>query len=300
MNGLLNVNKPSGMTSRRVVDIVARRAGTKRAGHAGTLDPLASGVLVICLGWATRLVAFLQDRPKTYLARFLLGRTSDTDDVTGELIEVPDAPKPPRAAVETALRAFVGEIMQVPPRFSAVHVAGRRAHKLARRGKPVQLEPRPVQVHRIDLIGYEFPELELEIECGSGTYIRSLARDLGNALGCGGVMSALVRQRSGDFSLATAATIEELATRPIAELLIPPLAAVADFPRYTCTPADLDQLTRGRPLLCPAEPPYPADAFVALLDAAGQLQAIAVFDAAEHLLRPRQVFLPGCSGKGAP
>jgi len=298
VNGLLNINKPSGMTSRRVVDIVARCAETKRVGHAGTLDPLASGVLVVCLGWATRLVSFIQDRRKTYRARFLLGHRSDTDDVTGALVEIPDAPRPTRAEVESALRAFVGQIMQIPPQFSAVHVAGRRAHNLARRGDPVALEPRPVQVHRIDLVGYEFPDLALEIECGSGTYIRSLARDLGKALGCGGVMSALVRTRAGEFSIESAVTIDDVAARPIAEVLIPPLAAVRDFPRYSCTPADLGQLTRGRPLLCPVESSYPPDVSVALVDACGQLQALAAYDAAEHVLRPRQVFLPGCSGNG--
>jgi len=296
MIGLLIVNKPSGMSSRRVVDIVARRAATKRVGHAGTLDPLASGVLVVCLGWATRLVPFIQDRRKNYRARFLLGRHSDTDDVTGEQREVPHAPRPTRAQVETALGAFVGEIMQVPPQFSAVHVGGRRAHEMARVGKTVPLEPRPIQIHSITLVEYEFPELVLEIECGSGTYIRSLARDLGDDLGCGAVLSELVRQRIGDFSLERAVTVDDLAIRPLAELLLPPLAAVADLPRHSFQPADADQLTRGRPLLCPPECRYPAGSDVALIDAAGQLQALAEHDAAEHVLRPRQVFLPGCSG----
>jgi tRNA pseudouridine55 synthase len=284
------------MTSRRVVDLVARCAGTKRVGHAGTLDPLASGVLVVCLGWATRLVPFVQDRPKTYRARFLLGQRSDTDDVTGELTTVPDAPRPARAAVEAALETFIGKILQVPPQFSAVHVAGNRAHKLARHGKQVPIEPRPVHIHRIDVITYEFPELSLEIECGSGTYIRAVARDLGNTLGCGGLMGALVRTRIGEFTVESAVAIEELTARPIAEMFIPPLAAVNDFPRYTCTPADLAQLTRGRPLVCSGGSSYPPDALVALLDPAGQLEALAAYDAAERLLRPRQVFLPGCSG----
>jgi tRNA pseudouridine55 synthase len=296
MVGLLNVNKPSGMSSRRVVDIVARRAGTKRVGHAGTLDPLASGVLVVCLGWATRLASFLQERRKTYRARFLLGRTSNTDDVTGVVTEVSDASRPTRIQVEDALQLFVGEIMQVPPQFSAVHVGGRRAHSIARRGKRVSLEPRPVEVYNIRLIGYEFPNVDVEIECGSGTYIRSIARDLGSALGCGGLMSALVREQIGDFSCATAVTIEEVSARPIADMLIPPLAAVAKLPRHTCTPIDCQQLIRGRPLLCPAEFQCPAGGLAALVDAAGQLQALAEHDVSQNLLRPRQVFLAGCSG----
>jgi tRNA pseudouridine55 synthase len=216
------------------------------------------------------------------------------------LTDVPDAPRPARGDVARALGAFVGDILQVPPQFSAVNVAGRRAHSLARRGKTVTLEPRQVRVHRIEMLSYEFPDLELEIECGSGTYVRAVARDLGNALGCGAVMSALIRQRIGDFSVESAVTTEELATRPVAEILIPPLAAVADFPRFSCAPADLDRLTRGRPLLCSARCAFPPDGTVALVDASGQLQALAVYDDAERLLRPRQVFLPGCSGNGPP
>jgi tRNA pseudouridine55 synthase len=296
MVGLLIVNKPSGMSSRRVVDIVARRAGTKRVGHAGTLDPLASGVLVVCLGWATRLVSFIQDRPKTYVARFLLGRRSDTDDVTGEQTEVCDAPQPTRADVEAALPMFVGEILQVPPQFSAVHVGGQRAHAMARLGKTVSLEPRPVQIHRMTLLRYEYPELELEIDCGSGTYIRSIARDLGNHLGCGALLGELVRQRIGEFSLANSVSIDDLSTLPMEELLRQPLEAVADLPRHNLRLLDCDQLVRGRALLCPAGCQHPAGSLVALVDEDGQLQALAEHDADQHLLRPRHVFLPGCSG----
>jgi tRNA pseudouridine55 synthase len=293
MLGLLNINKPSGMSSRRVVDIVARLAGTKRVGHAGTLDPLASGVLLVCLGWATRLVPFVQARLKTYSARFLLGKRSDTDDITGAIYEIAGAPRPARAEIESALRAFAGEIMQVPPQFSAVHVDGRRAHEHARRGKIVTLEPRPVHIHRLDLIGYEFPDLELEIECGSGTYIRSIARDLGDALGCGAIMSALVRERIGEFSIRSAISIDDLAARPVADLLLPPLAAVADLPRRLCTPADIEQLTRGRPLICQAEDLSPTGSLVALVDDAGRLQALAEYDSAAGHLHPRQVFGTG-------
>ena len=291
MHGLLNIHKPSGMTSRRVVDIVARLANTKRAGHAGTLDPLASGVLVVCVGWATRLVTFVQDRPKTYAARILLGKRSDTDDITGTITEVEEAPHPTREAVESALQSFTGTIMQVPPRYSAVHVAGRRAHKLARRGKTFSLEARPVDIHRLVLTGYSYPEIDVEIECGSGTYIRSIARDLGDALGCGGVMSALARRAIGGFTLAEAVSIEDLPSRPIEEFLLPPLAAVADLARWTCRPSDRAELVRGRPLAVLSEPPPPDDAMVALIDDAGLLVALAEYDSTEHLLRPRQVYL---------
>ena len=291
MHGLLNVHKPKGMTSRRVVDIVARRAQTRRTGHAGTLDPLASGVLVVCIGWTTRLVPLIQERSKTYSARFLLGRRSDTDDSTGQVVEASTARVPPREEVAQAISRFTGAIMQVPPQFSAVHVGGRRAHKLARRGRAVTLEPRPVEVHRIELVNYCFPEVELEIECGSGTYIRSIARDLGEALGCGGLMSALVRRAVGDFTLESAHSIEDLQTRPIEELLLPPLAAVAHLPRRLCTAGDREELLCGRSLVCPPEISHPDGTLFALVDDANQLLALAEHDSIEHRLRPHQVFI---------
>src|SRR5205823_5369805 len=204
-----------------------------------------------------------------YAARILLGKRSDTDDITGTITEVDQAPHPTRQAVESALQSFTGTIMQVPPRYSAVHVAGRRAHKLARRGKTFSLDARPVDIHRLVLTGYSYPEVEVEIECGSGTYIRSIARDLGDALGCGGLMSALVRRAIGDFTIATAIEIEELHSRPMSDLLLPPLAAVAHLPRWPCTTADREVLVRGRPLACPPDSLRPTGGLFALIDEAG-------------------------------
>ena len=291
MVGLLNINKPSGISSRRVVDVVARLAGTRRVGHAGTLDPLASGVLVVCVGWATRLVGFVQERQKVYRATFLLGRTSATDDVTSDLVEVPNSSRPTRLQVETALRTFVGQVKQVPPQFSAVHVDGKRAHKLARRGATVNIEPRMVFVHGIDLIEYDFPNLELRIECGSGTYVRSIGRDLGSALGCGAVISALVRQSIGEFSLETALGLDELQARPLSETMLPPLAAVGHLPRRTLSPCDREELLFGRAIAClPPEAGF-ASAAVALVDSAGRLQALAEHDPQQQVLRPRHVFI---------
>jgi tRNA pseudouridine55 synthase len=181
--------------------------------------------------------------------------------------------------------------MQVPPQFSAVHVDGRRAHQVARRGGTVAIEPRPVEVNRIEIVNYSFPELKLEIECGSGTYVRSIARDLGDALGCGGLMSALVRRAVGDFTIENAHSIDDIRTRPIEECLLPPLAAVAHLPRRLCTPADREELLCGRALFCPPESLPLTDSLFALVDDADQLLALAEHDPAEHRLRPRQVFL---------
>ena len=294
--GLLNINKPSGMTSRRVVDIVTRLAGTKRVGHAGTLDPLATGVLVVCLGWATRLVTFVQERPKAYSARFLLGRRSNTDDATGDVFETLGAVAPARAQIEELLQTFAGTIQQVPPQFSAVHVDGKRAHQVARKGKTVCIEPRPVTIHRIALVDYMYPQLDVDIECGSGTYVRSIGRDLGNALGCGAVMSALVRRSIGEFTLESAHTPEELGpekiTGKIVDFLLPPLRAVAHLPRFVCAPADRSELARGRQLPCAAIANWKIDLPVAIVDPDENLLALAEYDDARKLLQPRQVYVP--------
>ena len=165
--GLLNINKPPGMTSRKVVDRVAKLVKPAKAGHAGTLDPMATGVLVVCIGAATRLMSFVQQQPKGYRATFLLGKRSNTDDITGEVVDVSDASPVFRNQIETLLPQFVGKIEQIPPQFSAVHVDGRRAHELARKGETVEIKPRSVEVFGVTLNKFRYPELELEIECGS-------------------------------------------------------------------------------------------------------------------------------------
>jgi tRNA pseudouridine55 synthase len=174
---LLVIDKPAGMTSRAVVDHAQRWFPPRtRLGHTGTLDPLATGVLVLCVGAATRLAEYIQRMPKTYRAGIALGARSDTDDADGHITPVPDATPPGRAELVETLRGFVGTLDQVPPAFSAAHVDGRRAYDLARRGAEVSLTPRPVTIHVIDLERYEYPHLELNVACGKGTYIRSLAR----------------------------------------------------------------------------------------------------------------------------
>lgn len=199
--GLVVLNKPPGITSRQALDLVADLLAPVPAGHAGTLDPLASGVLVACVGQATRLIEFVQRMNKSYRAEFLLGRTSDTDDVEGQVIELPNAQPPSLAAIEAALPSFVGRIEQRPPAYSAIKVQGRRAYDLARRGKEVQLPTRPVTIESLQVTAYEYPRLALDVRCGSGTYIRSLGRDLGAALGGGAVLAALERTAIGPFSV---------------------------------------------------------------------------------------------------
>jgi len=292
MFGLLNINKPAGVTSRHVVDVVTKAAGTKQVGHAGTLDPLATGVLVQCVGWTTRLVPLVQQQHKEYRATFLLGCTSDTDDVTGKVVENAVDAVPARSDIAELLPRFVGRITQVPPSFSAVLVGGRRAYKLARRGKKVAVPSREVDVYRIELLAYEFPRLELAIECGSGTYIRAIGRDIGIALGCGAVMSDLVRTRIGEFCIETALPLAELWPATIAENLLPPVTAVAHLPKRICTSADLIELVFGRSVFCAESESFPSDTDIALLGPNGDLAALALFKPDERRLKPRQVFLP--------
>jgi tRNA pseudouridine55 synthase len=290
-HGIINVHKPSGMTSRRVVDSVVRWAETKRVGHAGTLDPLASGVLVICVGWVTRLVSYVQNRPKSYSARFLLGKRSNTDDTTGDVVDVAGTRIPDRAEIEAALSSFTGTIMQTPPQFSAVHVAGVRAYESARQGKLVEVEPRPVVVHKITVREYAWPELALDIDCGSGTYIRSIGRDLGNMLGCGAVMSALVRTAIGEFTLASSVTLEDLPSRAVADsqTLLPALVAVAQLPQTNCNWDECRALLQGK-WISAGNRELADAAEVAVVSPIGDLFAIAENAKSSNRLRPRQVF----------
>jgi tRNA pseudouridine55 synthase len=296
MVGILNLHKPPDLTSRRAVDVISRLAKTKRVGHAGTLDPLASGVLLICVGWATRLVSFLQDRPKSYSARFLLGRRSDTEDTTGVVNEVPGVLPPHREQLEAALQSFVGTIMQVPPQFSAVHVAGERAYAAARQGRHVEIQPRPVEIFRIVVRDYDYPEVAVDIECGSGTYIRAIGRDLGDALGCGAVMSSLVRTAIGEFTLASAQSLVELEQSPQAlpSRLQPPLRAVSHLPCLNATPEECLALRQGKRLLV-ARPEWSAGNPIAVVDPEGELLALGEYLPDSGCLQPRQVFPKGAA-----
>jgi len=248
MFGLLNVDKPAGMTSRDVVNRVQRLVKPHKVGHAGTLDPLATGVLIVAIGPATRLIEYVQRMPKTYQATFLLGRTSDTEDIEGVVEELPNAPLPSEAHLRAALPGFLGTIQQTPPAFSALKVEGQRAYKLARRGEAVELAARPVEIHSLEVLRYAYPELELFVSCGSGTYIRSLGRDLAQALGTGAVMSALRRQAIGPFEATSAIALTDLSPDEIVRRLQPPQLALVDMPQIEIDDAELKLLGYGQPI----------------------------------------------------
>jgi len=247
--GVLNVYKPAGITSRDVVNSVQRLIRPVKCGHAGTLDPMATGVLLVGIGPATRLTTMLQEGEKTYVAEFTLGQTSDTDDSTGQVQQVPPPSELPTAEmIDARLQAMTGTVSQVPPIFSAVNVDGRRAYDLARRGEDVQLNAKQVEIHAIQILSYEWPRLELQVRCGSGTYIRSIARDLGNELGCGGLMSRLERTQVGSFDRSTAISAAGLTLETIQTALRPAVSIVQHLPQFDCSPDDVVNLLCGRVL----------------------------------------------------
>jgi tRNA pseudouridine55 synthase len=287
-DGLLVLDKPGGITSRAAVDRALRwfPRGT-RMGHTGTLDPLATGVLVLCLGNATRLTEYVQRMSKTYRAGVRLGARSDTDDADGTVTPVPGAVPVGAEAVARGVAAFVGTIEQVPPAFSAAKVTGRRAYDLARGGAEVCLEPRPVQVYRIDILSCAWPDLELEVHCGKGMYIRSLARDLGERLGCGGFIQSLRRTRVGPFGAEQAVTLDTEAAAARARLL-PVEKAIAELPRLDLSLALGRRLCQGQAVPLPAG--AAGDEVAVFAEATGRLLAVAACDPQHRLLRPLKVF----------
>ena len=247
ISGVINAFKPEGVSSRFVVDRIGQQlrqltGGPVRCGHAGTLDPLATGVLIVASGRATRLIRFLQQQRKTYRAEITLGCESDTDDRTGQVTTRQVVSPPGRQEIESVLEGFSGTIQQRPPAWSALKVSGRRAYQLAREGQIVDLQERPVEIHRLVIQRCEFPQLELEIECGSGTYIRSIARDLGEQLGCGGMLNALQRTAIGPWRVEDAITIgaEEGGEPPLIQ------SAVSVFPGLPTVHLKTDNLLRLR------------------------------------------------------
>jgi tRNA pseudouridine55 synthase len=210
VHGVVVVDKPRGVTSFDVVATARRALGERRVGHAGTLDPMATGVLPVCVGEATKLVPFLQDGEKEYVARARLGVTTDSEDADGKILEERPVTVT-RDEVERALLPLIGKILQTPPMHSALKIDGRRLYELAREGREVERAARPVEVHALTLGEFAPPEIELHVRCGKGTYVRTLAADLGRALGCGAHLIALRRTRVGAFGLDRAVPLDQLA-----------------------------------------------------------------------------------------
>jgi tRNA pseudouridine55 synthase len=304
VHGWIVLDKPVGMTSTHAVSVIKHLFAAKRAGHAGTLDPLASGSLPIALGEATKTVPFVVDSRKTYIFTVRWGEERDTDDAEGRVVRTSET-RPDAAAIQALLPRFIGEIEQIPPRFSAIKIAGERAYDLAREGEAVEIAPRAVTIYRLELVDIPDPDhAVLAAECGKGTYVRALARDLGRLLGALGHVSALRRSRVGPFSesdMIPLEQVEALCHRAaageghLADIILPIETALDDIPALAVSPADAARLHRGQATLLRGR-----DAAVlrGLVQVAvhGQLVAIAEVDRGEIV--PKRVFnLTGITGR---
>jgi tRNA pseudouridine55 synthase len=277
--GVLNVLKPPGMTSHDVVDVLRRLTGQRRVGHTGTLDPGACGVLVLCLGRATRIADILTERDKGYRAEFTFGVATDSGDAYGAVVAEADASHLDRQAVEAGLAAFVGVIEQVPPLVSAIHRGGRRLYEHARRGEQVEVPPRRVEIMECRLLEFTpGPRARalIQIECSKGTYVRALARDLGQRVGVPAHASFVLRTRSGRFGLDSSLTLEEITEAAEAGrlpmVLVSPDEALGDLPAVDLSPAQRQQVLQGRPLPLVQVPGWarlPAGRPIRLRDARG-------------------------------
>ena len=307
VHGWLVLDKPVGMTSTHAVSVVKRLFSAKRAGHAGTLDPLASGCLPIALGEATKTVPFVMDGRKLYQFTVRWGEERDTDDAEGRAIASSDQ-RPSPEAIRALLPSYTGTIQQVPPRYSAIKIDGERAYDLARDGEVVELEARPVEITRLELIATPDPDhAVLHAECGKGTYVRSLARDMGRALGCFGHVSALRRVAVGPFGEETMILLEQLEAlchraaageASLADALMPVETALDDIPALAVSRADAARLQRGQAVLLRGRdaPNFRGTVYVT---ASGQLVALAELDRGEIV--PKRVFnLAGLMGSAGP
>ena len=246
VNGWIILDKGVGMTSTHAVAVVKRGLSAKKAGHAGTLDPLASGILPIALGEATKTVPFIMDGRKSYVFTVAWGAETNTDDTEGEIVERTDR-LPDPSEIEALLPRFTGSVQQVPPRFSAIKIAGERAYDLARDGEVVELQARTVEIDRLALVHHDGNRSIIEADCGKGTYVRAIARDLGRALGCLGHISALRRTRVGPFSEGEAVVVDEVATVPTA--LRPVESALSELPGVAVSREMATRLMRGQPVI---------------------------------------------------
>lgn len=294
LNGILVVAKSPGPTSHDIVALVRRLTGVRRVGHGGTLDPFAAGVLPVFVGHATRLVEYHLGDDKEYRALVSFGARSTTDDLDGEL--TPTGSAPTREMVEAALVSFRGEIEQIPPDYSAVRVAGRKAYELARHGEKPELRARRVTIHRFELTDWDGseaarPVAKVEVRCSAGTYIRALARDLGEQLGSGAHLAALTRTASGPFRLDQARPLDEvrsvLAEGRAAEILLPMDTGLESYPVLTVGDQEVTSLARGQQLRRGRE--TSADGLVRVFDESGRLVAIARVDGG--LIKPEKVFV---------
>jgi tRNA pseudouridine55 synthase len=295
MDGIFNINKATGMTSHDVVAKVRKLLKQKRVGHAGTLDPAASGVLPICVGQATRVAEYLSESGKAYQAEITFGTVTDTYDAEGTILQTMDTADLTLARIEEILPHFLGPQMQLPPRYSAIKLQGQPAYKRARAGEEITLEARPIEIYQLQIIAWHTPRLTLAVECSKGTYIRSLAHDLGTRLGGGAHLTALIRTRSGPFSLADSIILEQLAEAftlgTSNKYLFPADSVLQDYPALHVNATIVERVMHGNAFHYDAQTAQPHTEYARIYDMMGHFLAIAAWDIEQEIWRPKKVFI---------
>jgi tRNA pseudouridine55 synthase len=293
MDGILNITKATGMTSHDVVAKVRKLLKQKRVGHAGTLDPAASGVLPICIGQGTRVAEYLSESGKAYRAAIHFGVVTDTYDAEGEILRSTDASELTLARIEEALPSFLGPQMQLPPLYSAIKIQGQPAYKRIRAGEEITLEARPIEMYQLQIVTWQSPVLTLDIECSKGTYIRSLAYDLGERVGYGAHLTALVRTRSGPFTLAESTPLEQLAEAveqgTLATYIFPADYALQQYPALLLDESTVERVLHGNAFHYDQPSPQPDAQLARIYDSNNHFLAIAVWDATQQLWQPKKV-----------
>lgn len=284
-SGFFVINKPRGKTSHDVVAAIRRVTGIKKVGHTGTLDPMATGVVVIPIGSATRLIQYTHGFTKTYQATIILGATSTTDDAEGEITPEKIGSQPIQTAVEDALAAYVGEIHQIPPRYAAIKIRGKKLYEYARQGKEVARPPRSVTIHAITLLAYAYPLLTVEATVSTGTYIRALARDLGQTLGTGAYLSALHRRAIGPWTDNQAINLEDITPNDWQPYLHPIHKLVEHLTVIRITPENVAKLQQGRAVA--GDKATPPNTPLALYTKENTLVGIGMLDPTHHLISPK-------------
>jgi tRNA pseudouridine55 synthase len=297
MDGILNINKATGMTSHDVVAKVRKLLKQKRVGHAGTLDPAASGVLPICIGLGTRVAEYLSESGKAYRAEIHFGVVTDTYDIEGSILRTSDTGELTLAPIEETLPHFLGAQLQIPPLYSAIKLQGQPAYKRIRAGEEIALEARPIEIYELRIVNWHAPLLTLDIECSKGTYIRSLAYDLGERLGYGAHLAGLIRTRSGPFMLEKSISLEQLAEAieqgTLASAIFPADYALQQYPALHLDEETAGRVLHGNTFHHDQAPLQPESALARVYDNKGYFLAIAHWNEIEQVWQPKKVFGPG-------
>ncbi len=294
MDGILNINKATGMTSHDVVAKVRKQLKQKRVGHAGTLDPAASGVLPICVGLGTRVAEYLSESGKAYRAEMRFGVVTDTYDTEGSILRTSDASELTLARIEEILPHFLGAQMQIPPLYSAIKLQGQPAYKRIRAGEEITLAARPIEIYALRIVDWQAPLLTLDIECSKGSYIRSLAYDLGEYTGYGAHLAGLIRTRSGPFTLEESISLEQLADLveqgTLLNAIFPPDYALRNYPALSLDEKTAERVLHGNSFQHDQSSPQLESNLARIYDSSGHFLAIASWDEVGQVWQPKKVF----------